>query len=43
MSVVNPDNNYAVVIKSKPGDSNKTIKFKISEDAKAYILEKLTL
>ncbi len=38
MSVINPDTNNAAVNKSASSDSPKTIKFEISEDAKAYIL-----
>jgi len=39
VSAINPDNNNVVVSKSAPIDSHKTIKFEISEDAQAYILE----
>ncbi len=37
MFVINPDINNATVSKSASSDSPKTIKFEISEDAKAYI------
>jgi len=39
VSVIKPDNNYTVASKSAPIDLHKTIKFEISEDAQAYILE----